>query len=168
MTKILVASYSFGGTTAQVARELAEALDADLDAIRDVVPRGPVEVFRGALESLARGLPAITHDVDPGDYDLVVLGCPVWGMSMASPMRSYLHAHRGALSAAACFCLYAGIGGHEATLEEMRALAGHPRAITMNVREQSVRRGRHRDRLDAFAARIRDAVDRGARPQPTV
>lgn len=155
MPDTLVVYYSLGGTTRTVARDLAGALEADLDEIEDVRPRGLFGTLRGALESLARGLPAIRHGRDPAGYDLVVLATPVWGMSMSSPMRSYLHANAGKLHRAACVCTWGGVGGHEAALAEMRALAGDPRAPTLSLHAHRVLRDRYQAQLRRFADEVR-------------
>lgn len=162
MPKTLVVHYSLGGTTRRVAEEIARPLGADLDAIEDIRPRGLFGTLRGALESLARGVPAIRHARDPSAYDLVVLGSPVWGLSMSSPMRAYLLRHGERLRDVACFCTWGGIGGWDAALEEMSAMAGAPRAVTAALHERAVRRDQHRASLSTFVERLRRPVAEAA------
>lgn len=105
--------------------------------------------MRSCFESASRGLPAIGTSADPADYDLVVLGCPVWVRTMAAPMRTYLVSHQHALDRIACFCTTGG-GGAEATLAEIRALCGAAGAPGFAARHAEVRSGDHRPRLDEF------------------
>ncbi len=86
MSKTLVAYFSASGTTAKVARDLAEALGADLFEIE------PAQRYTGAdLDWQDKGSrttiemndescrPAITGEVDGMDaYDTVFVGFPIW------------------------------------------------------------------------------------------
>jgi flavodoxin len=155
MKDILVVHYSLGGTTARVASEIAAALDADLGAIEDVVPReGRLAFVRALLEAVARGVPTIRAPLRLSDYPLVILGTPVWAGSMASPMRSFLVAHQRELRQVACFCTLAGHGDRN-TLREMAALCGKEDAPTFSCTQSEIRDGRHRLRLRDFADRLR-------------
>lgn len=154
MNRVLVVSYSLGGTTARVAQEIAESLGADLDEIKDVHERkGFLSYIQSGLESVAKGLPSIRVQRDPGEYDMVVLGAPVWTGSIASPMRSYLFAHGHKFKDMACFCTAGGRGG-DAALSEMRALGGVPNAPTFFARQNDVLKGRHRRKLRGFIATL--------------
>lgn len=155
MKNVLVLSYSLDGTTRQVARDIGRMLSANVDEIRDVRKRrGPLRYFQAGLESLAKGLPSIELDSKPSQYDLVVLGTPVWAGSMSSPMRSFLFMHGAELKAAACFCTTGG-NGARGTLKEMRALCGTPGAPTLSLRKTDIVRGRHIDEVESFVHELR-------------
>jgi flavodoxin len=150
MKKVLVASYSLDGTTSHVARDIARMLSADVDEIRDVVKRaGMFRYIQAGIESIARGLPTIQFDSRLSDYDLVVLGTPVWTGTMASPMRSFLYKHASQLKEVACFCTMGG-SGSVGTLNEMRAMCGTPEALTFAAKNADVTRGRHVEALEGF------------------
>lgn len=95
MPRSLVVYYSLTGTNRRVAEALARDLGADLDPIEDVRPRRFLGVLRGVLEALASGVPAIRYGKDPAQYELVVVGGPVWGRSVAPPLRAYLPTRTG-------------------------------------------------------------------------
>src|SRR5512146_242084 len=99
MIRALVAFYSRTGVTRLIAHQLARRLGADLLHIRDVRPRdGMLGYMRSALEAMHVTLPEIAHSViDPSDYELVVLGTPVWASHVSSPVRRFLHDHAGLL-----------------------------------------------------------------------
>jgi hypothetical protein len=153
--KTLVVCYSLGGTTRRVAQELAEKLGADLDEIEDANPRkGVLGYVRSVVEAATRGLPSIRWRKDPRDYELVVLGTPVWTGTMAAPMRAYLFLHQPHLLArVAFFCTQAGRGGVH-TVREMMALTGVEHAKSLVLLEDDVAAGRHRERLSSFAASL--------------
>jgi flavodoxin len=90
--RILVAYYSRTGHVRTVARMVAVGCNADLEEIRDVRNRrGLLAWFRSVREARWQALPEIgAPGHDPAEYDLIVLGTPVWAGAMASPMRTYI------------------------------------------------------------------------------
>ena len=110
MNKILVVYFSRTGFTRIVARQLARACHADLEAIDDLQGRSHATGYaQSAFEALCHQRPLIdraTHS--PQDYALVAVGTPIWMWNMASPVRSYLLRHRGQFQRVAFFCTYGG------------------------------------------------------------
>ena len=81
-SKILVAYFSWGGTTQRMAQEIVRQTGADLFRIEPVVPY-PTEYTpctEVALEEKNNDArPAIAATVENWeDYDTVFIGCPVW------------------------------------------------------------------------------------------
>ena len=91
--KILVVYYSRSSKTQRAAEEVAKNLGADIEGIQDVRSRKGLFGWLRSGSEAARGvLPAIKPTVkDPGQYDLVVLGTPIWASKMSSPLRTWLH-----------------------------------------------------------------------------
>ena len=159
MGNVLVVSYSLSGTTRIVADELARLLSADSYAIVEARKRkGVVDYLLAGFESLAKGVPTIVDSCEPSEYDMVVLGTPIWAGSMASPMRSFLRAHRREFKQVACFCTMSGRGAKN-TLREMKALTGFKSSPTYSALEADVGNGNYHPRLDAFATSVRQFVD---------
>lgn len=91
----LVVYYSLScGNTERVAEMVADALDADIEAIetvepypgdyQEVVDQGKREVERGyelAIEAL---------EFNPADYERIVIGTPTWWYTMAPAVATYL------------------------------------------------------------------------------
>jgi len=154
MKRTLVVCYSRDGSTRKIAQRITDTLGADLDIIEDVVPRaGAAGFVRSAFEALAKGLPTIRVQRDPKDYELVILGTPVWVGTLASPMRSYLNQFRGHFKDVACFCTMGGRGA-ESTLREMQVLCGIETALTYFTTERAVAAGDHDGEVSAFIARL--------------
>jgi flavodoxin len=170
--RILVVYYSRTGNTKRVARTIAAALDAEIEEIVDRTRRSGVlgylrSAFQAALQRPAPIDPAVR---DPAQYDLVIVGTPIWDMSVSSPVRSYLRRHRGSLRSAAFFCTCGGRGGERA-FARMADVADARPVATLIVREAEVERSA--PAVDRFAAEIRGkVVSRGAPmpvpPSPTV
>lgn len=80
--KVLVAYFSWGGTTQRMAQQIQDITGADMFRIEAVTPYPTeytpcTEVALEEKNSNAR--PAITGTVENwDDYDVVFIGCPVW------------------------------------------------------------------------------------------
>ncbi|HPI67406.1 MAG TPA: flavodoxin [bacterium] len=90
--KILIAYYSKTGKTERVAKDLAEGLNADIEKIIDQKNRqgiwGYISGGRDALKKRLTEIGPITKN--PADYDLIILGMPVWGWNLTPALRTYL------------------------------------------------------------------------------
>lgn len=81
-SKILVAYFSWGGTTQRMAQEIVRQTGADIFRIESVVPYPSnytecTEVAQEEKNDNAR--PAIANEVEKWEqYDTVFIGCPVW------------------------------------------------------------------------------------------
>lgn len=154
--RILVAFYSRTGVTRRVAQHLASRLHADMLAIRDVRSREDMLGYvRSALEAMHGTLPQIAKlTLDPRDYDLVVLGSPVWGGHLSSPMRTFLHDSGRELHRIAIFCTM-GESGAANAFEDVRELTGHAPEATCALTDREVVRNDYLAAADAFAAKLR-------------
>lgn len=157
VARILVIDYSRSGNTHKVAQAIARASGADLEQIRDARPR---RGLWGWIRSAREAMKAIPGDIrpprrDPANYDLVVLGSPVWASHVSSPMRAYLDRSAGNLPQVALFVTEGGSGGPKA-LAEMSALAGQQPLATLELREKEL--GDLRSKLERFVERVQKAI----------
>lgn len=91
---IICICYSRTGKTKRVMRELASALDCELVFVRDSVNRvGALGVLRSGLDAMRKKTSPISRLVTRralSDYDLAILGTPVWAGRCSSVMRGLL------------------------------------------------------------------------------
>jgi flavodoxin len=156
MAKILVVCFSGGGTTLHLAMDIAQALNADMEQIEEATPRsGALGYVRSVIEAVAKGIPTVRTRRDPRDYDLVILGTPVWAGTMASPVRSYLVQNRDRLPQLAFF---ATMGGHgaEQVLSELQTFCSAPDAPTLFATAHQVIRNDYRDELASFVDQLKE------------
>src|SRR5689334_11059434 len=155
MSRTLIVFYSRTGTTRRVAEQLATTLDAHLLALEEARSRkGMFGYLRSAREALRSSLPPLSPLAhDPGSYDLVVLGTPVWAGHVSSPMRSFLRGNSATLQRVAFFCTYGGRGADTAFLD-MQHVLGRPPLATCALKAHEVRSGTHDAALAAFATRL--------------
>lgn len=110
--RTLVVYYSRTGNNRRIASELAEALGADIEELKEEADRsgkvGYMMAGRDAMRRRPARLLPLSHN--PANYDLVVLGGPCWAFTMCTPTRTYGIEHRHSLRKVAFFAT-AGSGG---------------------------------------------------------
>ena len=101
MSKKLVAYFSASGTTAKVAKTLAEAAGADIYEIKPQVPYTEADLnwmdkkARSTVEMNDKSSrPAIvTGDLDISDYETILLGFPIWWYIAPTIINTFLEAY---------------------------------------------------------------------------
>jgi len=155
MPKTLIVYHSRTGYTRRIARHLADRLGADLDEIRIVQPmHGVLGYAACAIEAMAGLAPALRpmrHK--PADYDLVIVGTPVWFWSLSSPVRSWLENFGGRGRRFAFFCTMGGSGASR-VFEAMKQLTGREPLATLALTDSEVDAA-SRAKFDAFVRELR-------------
>ncbi|MBQ5413984.1 MAG: flavodoxin [Schwartzia sp.] len=97
MSKTLVAYYSASGVTAKVAKNLAEAVNADLKEIKPaaVYSKEDLDWTKKTSRSYvemhdAASRPELAEKADASAYDTVYLGFPIWWGVAPHIVNSYL------------------------------------------------------------------------------
>ncbi|MBD3389323.1 MAG: hypothetical protein GF416_09505 [Candidatus Altiarchaeales archaeon] len=153
--KSLVVYYSRSGNTRKVAEEVANLLGAEIDEIEEDKSRGGPLGFifsclDGVLKKEARiRMPEANHS----QYDLLVLGTPVWAGSMSTPMRSYLKLACKSLPRVAFFCTHGGSGASKAFLEMSKVCGSDPIA-TLALTEKELAQQRYGGKVKSYVEEI--------------
>lgn len=130
-TRMLVAYFSWGGTTRRMAQQIATLTGADLFRIEPVTPypaeyTPTTEVARAEKEADAR--PAIKNTV-PGweQYDILFIGCPVWWWTTPMIICTFAESYDFAGKTVVPFCTYASTYRNEtlARIAELTPAAKH-------------------------------------------
>lgn len=109
--KVLVAYFSWGGTTQRMAQQIQEITGADMFRIEPVVPY-PTEYTpctEVALEEKNNNArPEIKGTVDNwNDYDVVFIGCPVWWWTTPMIIHTFCESYDFKGKTVVPFCTYA-------------------------------------------------------------
>ncbi|MFH1248895.1 MAG: NAD(P)H-dependent oxidoreductase [archaeon] len=85
--KTLVVYYSRTGTTKKVASEIASILKCGIEEIIDLKNRsGPIGWINAGRDGMKKILSDISRiKKNPADYDLVIIGTPIWGGNVSPP-----------------------------------------------------------------------------------
>ena len=157
--RTLIVFYSRSGHTRLLAQELATRCSADLEEIREVNSReGFFGYCRSALQVLIGELPPILKLVkNPSDYDIVIIGTPVWMQRPAPPVLTFLTQNAAVLKRVAFFCTLGGSGDRR-TFKEMGRRCGKQPLGTLTVTEKELPTALHATQLSDFVARIPHAA----------
>ena len=130
-SKILVAYFSWGGTTQRMAEEIARQTGADIFRIEPVVPYPTdytecTEVAQEEKNNNAR--PAIADKVENWEqYDIVFIGCPVWWWTTPMIICTFAESYDFEGKTVVPFCTYASTYRDEtlARIVELTPAADH-------------------------------------------
>jgi flavodoxin len=125
MPRYLVAYYSWTGNTEKIANLVAEKLSADIERVSEIEPRDGLFSFPAAVvASLLKRSPPISQSTkNVANYDVVILGSPVWASNMATPMRTFIMRENPRIKQFGLFCTLGGSGGKVA-IARMATLCG--------------------------------------------
>ena len=114
MLKKLVMYYSLDGNTALLAKVISEEIGADLLELRPKKPiasKGFTKFFWAGKQVVMKQKPELLPlEKNPADYDLIVLGTPIWAGSYAPVFRTFFADVELKEKQLAFFCSCAGTG----------------------------------------------------------
>lgn len=147
----LVTFYSLSGHT----RALAEALGGTGEREEITEPRaraGFIGEVRSLVDSVFRREPEISRSQnDPANFDVLILGGPVWAGRIAAPVRSYARKHGRRARRVAFFCTYDSDGA-ETAMQELADLCGRCPEAVLTVPAHAVISGSFAGDVQRFLA----------------
>ena len=129
--------YSMSGNTAAAAKKVAENLHADLIEIRPekaFPDKGFRKFFWGGKSAVMAETPKLMpYPFDPEQYDLLVIGFPVWAGNVAPPVRTFAVENRESVrnKKIAAFACQGGSGAEKAFKKLLDCLGQDAFAATM-------------------------------------
>lgn len=138
--KTLIVYYSRTNVTKDIANRLQKELDCDIEEITD---GGKYDGRLGYIKGGMNASMGRTSDIDPisknpSDYDLVIIGTPVWASNMATPVYTYLIKYNDQIKKMASFCTCIS-GGYEKALEKIAEVSGKTQVSTMFLNAKDVK-----------------------------
>lgn len=155
--RTLILYYSRSGTTRTLAEALANALDADMAEITcRRYGGGLFGYLRAGHNSIKGNMPPIeVPDITPTDYDLVLLGTPVWTSYPAVPLRAFL-THKPALPGrVGVFFTHAAPSLDDKATTMVQDLLGRPPEDVLAVQNTDIESGAYLEAVIAFAEKRR-------------
>jgi flavodoxin len=152
MKKTLLVFYSRSGYTRQAAQAIAGMLDCDVEEIQDATSRkGWLGYLRSGYDALKNKSAAIKPaKKNPADYELVVLGSPVWASHVPSPLRTYIDAQKNNFKRIACFCTMVGSGA-QIVFKEMADLCGKQPLMSLALTDKQIDEQHLAEKITRFA-----------------
>jgi flavodoxin len=155
--KTLVVYYSRTGLTKKIATLISNALNADMDEIIDGKKRsGPIGYMTGGRDAMKGVLTSITHTHNPKEYDLIIIGGPVWAWTVTPAVRTYLDQNSDALRMKrVAFFATQGGSGSDKKFEVMEGILKVKPISTLTVNGKDFRTGIHVQKTDSFVETLK-------------
>jgi flavodoxin len=149
--KTLIVYYSRTGNTKMIAESMATSLNCDIEEIKDPEKRsGIIGYIKSGYETSRDKLPVIKEpEYDPSQYDLIVVGTPVWAGKMSVPVKSYLKMNMNKIPLLACFCT-AGRSGIDATIKGIGEYVNVSPMASFGLNSAQIKSGEYNTVLEKF------------------
>jgi flavodoxin len=156
--KTLIIYYSRTGRTKRLAEDVQARLGCGIERIQTMKDfSGFMGFFRIAREPKKEHPFEIqTFRIDPDQYDLVVVGTPVWGKDVSIPVRDLLRRYKGHLKAVAFIATH-GSSDPGPAFRSMEEACGRPPVATLGVSARRLRRNAYSSELERFIGELRKA-----------
>ena len=153
--KALVVYYSRSGNTAKIAQRVANALECGIEEIIDTKNRsGVLSYIRSGRDAGSKSLTVLKEPInDPADYDLVVIGTPLWAGHVSTPVRTYIHQNQDKLKSVAFFCTARG-EKFSGAFDDMRDLSGKDPVATLGIRAKEIKNKTYSEKIQEFIKSI--------------
>lgn len=149
--KALVVYYSRSGNTREVAQSIAQEIPGDIEEIHDTQKRSGIigwiksgyQANRGKLTTLK------PLEKDPSEYDLVIIGTPIWAGYPSVPVKTYLIENKDKFKNVAFFATYNGAGFPKA-VKTMTKIVGKDPVETLAIKSDEIKNKTCDCKIDPF------------------
>ena len=151
--RTLIIYYSRTGTTATIAKSLANRLDAD---VREIgcgrYAGGLLRYLLAGYESVRGHLPEIEMtEFAAEQYDLVLIGMPIWTSHPALPVRTFLTRKPDLPERVAVFLTHGGHSPAQTCIDELAQLLPVPIEANLTYNSAKVSGGNFAEDVADFA-----------------
>jgi flavodoxin len=149
--KTLIVFFSRTGTTRKVAEIIAEKMGSDIEEIKDTIDRSGVKGYlKSGRDAMKKRLTKLEPlEKNPADYDLVIIGTPIWGWNMSVPIRTFVTEQKNNLKQVAFFCTMDG-SGDEKAFEEMAEILEKKSLGALALKTKDVATGNFSNKVEEF------------------
>jgi len=142
MSNILCVYYSRTGRTEQLMNEIAQELGCEIVKLEDGVKRGGLFgwLYSG-MQAMARKLPPVhwaETKLPLNEYDLIVIGTPVWAGRCSAPVRSFLREYGEELPDVAYLITRGSDVRYEEVFDQMDFYVREPHVAAVTIRPHTV------------------------------
>jgi flavodoxin len=153
--KALVVYYSKSGNTREIGQNIAREIQCDIEEIYDTQNRsGIIGYIKSAYQANRGKLTTIKPmEKDPSNYDLVIIGTPIWASRPAVAVTTYLTENKDKFKDVAFFVTYGG-SGFKKTIQTMEKIIGTKPVQTMGIRAKEIENKTCDCKIDPFVRDI--------------
>jgi hypothetical protein len=152
--KTLIAYYSRSGLNERIANEFQEKIGCDIEKVVDTVNRkGAWGYFISGMQTTFRRKTKIKPiEKDPGNYDVVVIVCPLWVGIIPPPIRTYISENK--LDRIALLSVSGDGPGNKKGVSDFESLAGKKVLANLLLTENQFKQRNYKEELQSFATLI--------------
>ncbi len=152
MSNKLVIYYSRTGNTKKIAEKIANSLSCEMIEIKPLSSyKGIIGWLRAGFQAVKRKIPKIESiNVNLNIYDLVILGTPMWGGNLSSPIRAFLTENIDKIKKIAFFYCSGGEGTDQ-IFEEFKDLTQIEPIATLGVPQKEIETSK---KIEEFIQRL--------------
>jgi len=153
--KCLLVFYTRTGTTKKVATSISENLKCDVEQVFDTKKRdGPLGYLSAGKDATFKLKTKIKETTkNPKDYDLVIIGTPVWAFTLTPAIRTYISKNKNNFKKVAFFCTMGGSGSTR-TFFDMEKLCKIKPESTLELTTNEVNENNYIGNLRRFIDQI--------------
>jgi len=154
--KKLVIYYSRTGITRKVADAIGREMKCEIAEITENKNRlGILGYIACGREALKKICPRINRfSIDPNNYDMIVIGTPVWAGKMASPVRTFITANKSKIKQVSFFSTQGSKNDQGVFKDMFETLDKEPKA-TLMLPTKEVRKNLFGKKLRNFTEKIK-------------
>ena len=154
--KVLIVYFSRTGRTKILARELSHKLGC---AIEEVKTPKRYSGFFGYQFALLQATFKVLPEIAPlqsnlANYDLIIMGGPVWGGSICSPLRTFIESYKHEFKNVAFMATQSGIIGRNHVFDQMRIATQRTPLATLDIAERDFKNGLYKNSISSFIMKL--------------
>lgn len=154
---ILIVFYSRTGTTKRAAEYLQKLFSCDIEEIIDNEKReGVLGLINSGKDAIFKNTTNIEKiKLNPDNYDIVIIGSPIWASLMAPAVRTYIGEHKHLFKNVAFFCTHGSdISNSTKMFEDMSFLCEKKPLCELRLYAKELNNKEFQQKAEIFKAEI--------------
>lgn len=153
--KMLVVFYSQTGSTREVAESISKSFNCDIEEIKEKEHRKGI--FKNIIEIkdaiLGNEVDICDYERDPSEYDVVIIGTPVWASHITPAIRTYISKNKDKIKCTAFFNTH---GTEKIKISKVfkdfdKIIVKKPKAL-MGISNAEIKNGDYEKKIEIFGA----------------
>lgn len=159
--KMLVIFYSETGNTKHIAESISKSFNCDIEEIKENKHRKGI--FKTIIEIkdaiLGNESDICKCERDPSEYDIVIIGTPVWASHVTPAIRTYISKNKDKIKCTAFFNTH---GTEKVKVSRVfkdfeKIIAKKPKAL-MDISKAEIKNGDYEKKIEIFGADLIESM----------
>lgn len=159
--KMLVVFYSQTGSTREVAESISKSFNCDIEEIKEKENRKGI--FKNIIEIkdaiLGNEVDICDCERDPSEYDVVIIGTPVWASHITPAIRTYISKNKDKIKCTAFFNTH---GTEKIKISKVfkdfdKIIVKKPKAL-MGISNAEIKNGDYEKKIEIFGADLIESM----------